>query len=228
MDSNRATEAASSSPVASPKATSGPERPILSRWFLAAIAGLAVVLLAAVALRAWTPQPLPVLGHVPAFHFVDQRGAPIGSDALLGHPTVVDFIFTRCQSSCPRLTAAMAELQSRLSARGSPARLLSFTVDPENDSPEVLARYAANAHADEARWSFVTGPADEVERAVTQGFAVSAARIARGANEYDVTHGDWFVLVDRRGAIRGYYAMDEAPTIDTLTRDIDRLDRSDR
>jgi protein SCO1/2 len=167
---------------------------------------------------------LPVLGRVPAFHLVDERGAPVSFDALVGHPTVVDFIFTRCTSSCPRLTATMAALQSRLAATKSRTRLLSFTVDPENDSPEVLESYAASAHADARRWSFVTGPADDVERAVIFGFKVSAAKIARGANDYEVTHGDWFVLVDRSGDIRGYYPMDEAASLDTLTRDVARLE----
>jgi protein SCO1/2 len=201
-------------------------RPTFPRWFAPALGGLALVLAAAVAARLLRPAPpLPVLGQVPAFHLVDQRGAPLGSDALLGHPSVVDFIFTRCTSSCPRLTATMAALQSRLAARSSRARLFSFSVDPENDSPEELTRYAIGAHADPARWTFVTGPADDVERAVVFGFKVSAAKIARGANEYDVTHGDWFVLVDGRGGIRGYYPMDEAASLDVLAGDIARLER---
>jgi protein SCO1/2 len=166
-----------------------------------------------------------VFGHVPPFHLVDERGAPVGLETLAGHPTVVDFVFTRCKSSCPRLTAAMAALQERLAAAKSSARLLSFSVDPENDTPAVLARYAAEAHADPARWSFVTGPAEDVERAVVFGFKVSAAKIARGANDYDVTHGDWFVLVDGDGAIRGYYATDEPPGLDALARDVGKLER---
>jgi protein SCO1/2 len=184
------------------------------------------VLAAAIAVRAMRPSaPLPVLGHVPAFHLIDQRGAPLGADALEGHPSVVDFIFTRCTSSCPRLTATMATLQSRLAAKGSHARLFSFSVDPENDTPAELTRYAAGAHADPARWTFVTGPADDVERAIVFGFKVSAAKVARGANEYDVTHGDWFVLVDGGGAIRGYYPMDEAASLDLIAADIERLER---
>jgi protein SCO1/2 len=195
------------------------------RWFARTLAGLALVLGVAVGFRSLRPAPLPVLGHVPPFHLTDARGAAIGADALEGHPSVVDFIFTRCMSSCPRLTATMATLQSRLAAEKSSARLFSFSVDPENDTPQVLARYAAEAHADPARWTFVTGPADDVERAVVFGFKVSAAKIARGANEYDVTHGDWFVLVDGRGDIRGYYATDEAGGVDALVRDIRRLER---
>jgi cytochrome oxidase Cu insertion factor (SCO1/SenC/PrrC family) len=59
---------------------------------------------------------------------------------------------------------------------------------------------------------------------VVLGFKVSAAKVARGASEYDVTHGDWFVLVDRRGDIRGYYPTDEASGLDAVVRDVRRLE----
>jgi protein SCO1/2 len=187
----------------------------------------ALVLAIALALfaRSIRPRPpLPVYGQVPSFHFVDEHGAPFTSESMLGHVSVVDFVFTRCTSSCPRLTARMGELQSRLEGKSS-ARLVSFSVDPENDTPPVLLQYAAQAHADPARWSFVTGPQDDVERAVIFGFKVSAARVAKGANDYDVTHGDWFVLVDRRGNLRGYYPMDERQALPGLMEDVRRLER---
>jgi protein SCO1/2 len=187
----------------------------------------ALVLAIALALfaRSIRPRPpLPVYGQVPSFHLVDEHGAPFTSESMLGHVSVVDFVFTRCTSSCPRLTARMGELQSRLEGKKSRARLVSFSVDPENDTPPVLSQYSAHAQADPARWSFVTGPPDDVERAVIFGFKVSAARVAKGANDYDVTHGDWFVLVDRRGNLRGYYPMDERDALAVLTDDVVRLE----
>ena len=191
----------------------------------ALVTAIALALLA----RSIRPHPaLPVYGQVPTFHFVDERGAPFTSESMLGHVSVVDFVFTRCTSSCPRLTARLAELQSRLDDKKSGARLVSFSVDPDNDTPPVLLQYAAHAHADPARWSFVTGPPNDVIAAVTSGFKVSAARIAKGANDYDVTHGDWFVLVDRRGNVRGYYPMDEPQSLPTLLDDVLRLERVDR
>src|SRR5271169_3584564 len=131
--------------------------------------GLAVVL--ALVARSMRPRaPLPVLGQIPTFELTDQAGAPFSGDAMAGHVQVVDFVFTRCPSSCPRLTARMGELQARLAKDRSDARLVSFSVDPENDTPPVLAAYAAKAGADLARWTFVTGPADDVTRAVVLGF----------------------------------------------------------
>ena len=170
-------------------------------------------------------ESLPVYTRIPAMHLVDERGAPFDENTMLGHVSVVDFVFTHCQSSCPRLTATMAELQARLARDGSRAKLVSFSVDPDNDTPAVLAQYAEKAHADLARWSFVTGPPNDVMRAVLDGFKVSAQKVARGANDYDVVHGDWFVLVDAQGRVRGYYASDDAESLATLVRDIGRLSR---
>ncbi len=197
----------------------------MKRWWLS-IGGLVVALGLALAARAVRPQPpLPVFGRVPAFTLVDARGMPYTAAALLGHATVADFIFTRCPSSCPRLARRMAEVQARLAKDGSGVRLASFSVDPDNDTPPVLADYGAKAGADPARWSFVTGPADEVIKTVVQGFKVSAAKIQKNAGDYDVTHGDWFVLVDPAGQIRGYYASDDGSDVSQLVADAERLER---
>ena len=191
-----------------------------------AVGGLALALALALVARSMRPRPaLPVYGHVPAFHLLDQRGAPYTDGSMLGHVVAIDFVFTHCRSSCPRLTARMSELQARLARDASDARLVSFSVDPENDTPPVLAEYAAKAGADPARWTFVTGPVDDVIGTVVRGFKVSAAKIATDAGDYDVIHGDWFVVLDRAGQIRGYYPTEEAPDFARLVGDVERLDR---
>ncbi len=186
---------------------------------LAAVSGFGYVM------RQHRPPPaLAFYGKVPAFQLVDQRGAPFTEASLTGHVSVVDFIFTRCMASCPRLTAHMADLQGRIARAGSGARLVSFSVDPENDTPAVLADYAAKNGADPSRWSFVTGPIDSVKAVVVSGFKVAMEKLPKGANDSDVTHGDWFVLVDGSGSIRGYYATDDAGVLERLTRDIGQLE----
>jgi protein SCO1/2 len=165
---------------------------------------------------------------VPAFRLVDERGQAFTNESMRGHAAVVDFVFTRCPSSCPRLTARMGELQRRLAKDGSGARLVSFSVDPENDTPDVLAAYAAKAGADLGRWAFVTGPVGDVMGTVVSGFKVSAQRVATGANDYDVVHGNWFVLVDERGTIVGYYPTEEDSDFDRLARDAEALEREGR
>jgi protein SCO1/2 len=189
------------------------------------IAAVALGLTVGPTLIRWVhPATLPDYGHLPAFHLVDQTGAPVASDALLGHTTVVDFIFTRCASSCPRLTARMGELQARLDHAHSGAKLVSISVDPENDTPTVLTEYAARAHADAARWSFLTGPSDEIQHLVVSGFKVAASKRALGANDYDVIHGDWFVLIDHHGDVRAYDTTVESKDLDAIERGIVRLD----
>jgi protein SCO1/2 len=192
---------------------------------LVLVLGLTVVsVVGAIVRKHPAPAPLAVYGRVPTFQLVDQRGAPFTDGSMAGHVNVVDFIFTRCAASCPRLTARMGELQARLAHEGSAARLVSFTVDPENDTPPVLAEYAAHAGADPSRWSFVTGPVDAVKSAVVSGFKVALEKLPKGPNEYEVTHGDWFVLVDATGKLRGYYTTDEPTDVDRLTRDVLRLE----
>jgi len=181
--------------------------------------GLAALLLtlAPTLVRALMAPAAPqVFGHVPPFRLLDERGAPVTADAMLGHATVVDFIFTRCTSSCPRLTQRMGELQTRLAQAKSRARLVTISVDPENDTQPVLAAYAAAAHADPARWSFLTGQAQDVQSIVVSGFKVAAAKQARGAADYDVIHGDWLVLVDAHGDIRGYFTASEPKDLDAI------------
>ncbi len=188
------------------------------------VGGLAMAIALALLARSMRPKhSLATYGQVPSFKLVDQRGAPYTTTSMLGHATVVDFVFTHCTSSCPRLTAQMGELQKRFAKDDSDARLVSFSVDPDNDTPPVLSDYAARAGADPARWTFVTGPADDVIRAVVQGFKISAAKIARGAGDSEVTHGDWFVLVDAAGRIRGYYPTDDDRDIDHVIDDAERL-----
>jgi protein SCO1/2 len=192
----------------------------------ATIGGLVVAVVLGLVARSMRPHaPLPVLGHLPSFRLVDERNLPFMSESMLGHVSVVDFIFTRCTSSCPRLTATMAQLQDRLGRRPDDVRLVSFSVDPENDTPTVLAEYAAKSKADPARWTFVTGPSDEIAKAVVLGFKVSAAKVAREAGEYDVIHGNWLVLVDRKGDFRGYYQVEQAQDFDALLRDVVRVER---
>jgi protein SCO1 len=122
----------------------------------------------------------------------------------------------------------MADLQAMLGKDGDDARLVSFSVDPENDTPAVLAKYAASAHADPARWTFVTGNAEDVKEAVVRGFKMSAAKIARDADEYEVLHGEWFVLTDANGNVRGYYPTGTQEEMATLVHDLRRLERERR
>ena len=163
------------------------------------------------------PPPPPVLGELAPFTLVDTRGEPFGSEDLAGAPWIADFIFTRCGSICPRLTAAMAGLQARFAATEvDDVHLVSFSVDPDYDTPEVLRDYGATYGVDPSRWTLLTGDPATVEAVVSGGFKTAiGAPVEVQPGLMDIAHSGKFVLVDGRGRIRGYYDADE-PGLDEV------------
>jgi cytochrome oxidase Cu insertion factor (SCO1/SenC/PrrC family) len=181
------------------------------------LAALAVVGL--VAARGWRGrvEAPPVLGELPAFELVDQEGRRVARETLLGTPWVADLVFTRCALACPRMTAAMARLDRRLAPE---VGLVSVSIDPGYDTPEVLAAYAARYGAS-ARWRFLTGEPAAVRALARDGFKLGVAEVE---GEVDpglaLAHSDRFVLVDAGGRVRGYYDPFDAAALARLERDL--------
>lgn len=170
-------------------------------------------------LSACDDAPLPTLTAVPPFALVDQQGAAFESEtALGGHVWVANFIFTRCPSICPLLTTQMANLVNRLDA--SELRFVSFSVEPEYDTPPRLQEYAERHDATDPRWSFLTGEIELVRQAITEGLRMRMG--TRDEQTGDIMHGSHFVLVDRHGRIRGFYRSD-GEGLESLERDAQRL-----
>jgi len=151
---------------------------------------------------------LPLLFPAAQFNLVDQDGKPFASQDLHGRPWAAAFIFTNCGSSCPLMTETMASLQKKLAPQ---VMLVSFSVDPESDTPAVLKRYAAVHKADESRWRFVTGPKDSIMAVIRDMKTPFQAADAKGPIE----HSENLLLVDADGQIRGVY----------LSRDPDEMKR---
>lgn len=174
------------------------------------------------------PEPgLPVLGKVPEFSLTASTGQPVSQSNLAGGIWVADFIFTRCPSLCPMLSGQMAKLQSTLVRdAGQSVRLVSFSVDPANDTPEALRAYADRFRADTNRWLFVTGDRGVLHGLIRDGFHLAVAERAESQNtdgEGLITHSDRFVLVDRDLQIRGYYHGTDEDAIKRLLSDIGTL-----
>ena len=151
------------------------------------------------------------LGKVPPFALTDQLGRAVTNRDLLGEPWVANFVFTRCPSVCPLLTAKFKALQTKVALPH--VRYISFSVDPQHDTPEVLAAYADKYGADPARWRFLTGPLATVEQTIVQGFKIHMGDPTPHAGDpslIDIMHGEHLVLVDAEGTIRGYYRAEEA------------------
>lgn len=162
------------------------------------------------------PAAAPTTGHVratdvafpvPDFQLIDQSGKTVTRDDLKGKVWVGAFVFTRCSGPCPQVTATMARLQKELNLADTPdLRLVTFTVDPEKDTPNELKEYAARYQAHPDRWLFLTGmPEADLHTMLVAGFKVSAQRSgsAKAGEEFD--HSSRLVVVDKHGTIRGYF-----------------------
>ena len=151
------------------------------------------------------------LGQVPSFSLTDQMGRTVTDQDLRGSVWVANFVFTRCPSVCPMLTAKFQALQTKLGELPG-VRYVSLSVDPEYDTPQVLAEYAQRFSADSTRWQFLTGPLTEIEKTVVSGFKIHMGQPEKSASDptlIEIMHGEHFVLVDREGVIRGYYRADQ-------------------
>jgi protein SCO1/2 len=119
-------------------------------------------------------------------------------------------------------TAEMARLQEEWKDKKG-LRLVSFSVDPEKDTTEVLSRYA-DRHKAGQRWLFLTGVKEEISRLVQEGFMLSAVPvISAGNTENIILHSPRFVLVDKRAEIRGYYDSRDQQAIERLKKDVASL-----
>ena len=187
---------------------------------LAAGLALGVALAGAVALAVWPrrPPPLPRLGALPAFALTTESGPPLRLDDLRGQVFAASFIFTRCTTICPVITGKLQRIQDATRDLGPAFRLVSFSVDPEHDTPAVLARYAAEHHADPRRWTFVTGDYAALQRTVVEGFKEVMERGPDKSPE-SILHGSHVVLVDGAGRIRGYYDANDADCVERVVRD---------
>jgi protein SCO1/2 len=162
---------------------------------------------------------VPSYGIVPAFQLVNQNGQPLGSAQLTGKIWIADFIFTSCRGPCPLISTRMSELQKPLEK--TDVHLVSFSVDPETDTPEVLRGYAEKLQADPKRWDFLTGPKSAIYKLSHDGFklAVSDGSEAEGVP----VHSTRMALVDRHGQIRGYYDALEPDAMTKLLADTNHL-----
>ena len=154
---------------------------------------------------AHPPKQLPILGQVAPFQLTSQAGQTFDSATLAGHIWVADFIFTNCEGPCPRMSAYMRALQ-KATADLPDLKMVSFTVDPDRDSPSVMAEYAKRYHAEPERWIFLTGPKATLHHITRDVFKLGDVS---GALE----HSTRFALVDKKGRIRGFYASADSEAI---------------
>jgi protein SCO1/2 len=169
--------------------------------------------------RRLARRDLPEFGTVPPFQLINQNGQAFGSTNLEGKIWIADFIYTTCPGPCPMISSRMSETQKPLEK--TDVHLVSFTVDPETDTPEKLREYADRLHAQLGRWDFLTGPKSTIYDLSAHGFKLAASE--NGGDRGEPVHSTRMVLVDRHGQIRGYYDATEADAVTTLVADANHL-----
>lgn len=190
-------------------------RPLLWVVALCALAAWPVIW----SLRTPVPEAPPVLGTLPPFELTDQEGRTFGTEDLSGRVWVASFIFTRCPTVCPAITARMARIQDRTRNLSPALHLVSFSVDPEYDTPARLGEYARRHGASPRTWTFLTGPVEAVHATVEKGLRVSMGNAGGEVSPESISHGTHLVLVDRAGQIRAYYDPEAADVVDRVVRD---------
>ncbi len=192
------------------------------------------------------PLPAP-LGDVPDFHLRDHRSQEVTQADWLGSVIVVNFIYSRCAEACPLSTAHMLKLQT-VYAEEPRVRLVSISVDPDYDTPEVLAGYAERLGVRSTRWSFLTGEKKQIYRLAQEGFhlgvldpndldktsklrrlidifapAVALAHDGAQDGHQPIQHSARLVVVDGGGRIRQYYDSRDADILQRVERDVNFL-----
>ncbi len=187
------------------------------------ILGPAIILLigAWLMVRQVTPsaKELPILGQVPNFEFIERSGKPFGLEDMKASISVVDFIFTSCPGACPVMSSKMAKLYEFCKGNNR-IRFISISVDPENDSLEILNQYAVEHGVNDDRWVFLRAPIEHVVELSVKGYKLAADNLPSG-------HSTKLVLVDERGRIRGYYDGLSDESTEEIRTDIGRLEKKE-
>ena len=187
---------------------------------------------AALVQRLRTPpaEPLPVFAQLPHFTLTNRDTETVTLSDLAGAPWIADFIFTRCPGICPFMTRQMSRVAAELPAAAT-IRLVSFSVDPDYDTPEVLQEYAERHDAPD-HWYFLTGESQAIRSLSRDGFLLAVADATEeqqaasgeaGETIEPIVHSNRLVLVDGAGRIRGYYDAFDEREVAKLLRDVRTL-----
>ena len=154
------------------------------------------------------PAELALYNTLPDFRFTDENGKSFGTNELKGKVYIANFMFTSCQTYCPKLLKQIQTVQHRMRGVIDRAAIVSFTVDPDTDTSTVLFAKARELNANPVVWRFLTATPKDVKNLLVDGFKVPIGEKQTANNIMDVAHSNKLVLVDQDGVIRGYYEAD--------------------
>ncbi len=212
-------------PISGAQITRGPSifsHPLF--WAVTILALFSIPLVAS--LRSPKIEVPPVLGQMHDFKLTNQDGREMTRKDFYGSVLIVNFIFSKCPDVCPLLSKQMSELQARLKGTAKAIQLVSITVDPQNDTPPVLKKYAAQFNSDPRLWSFLTGPMDDIMKIVVDDFkqALDGQKLTSLDDRMDgmmeITHSEKFVLVDQSGQIRAYMSANSPEDVNKIMKKV--------
>ena len=186
---------------------------------------LVLVIVGLIGMALWerakdSSPPLPVYGQIDDFTLTNQAGKPMQGSELKGHIWIADFIFTRCPGMCIIVTGTLSSVNKELKDLAD-LRLVSFSMDPEYDTPEILAAYAEKQGAVLPRWTFLTGPKDVMHALTRDQF--KQAVMEKSGGDQPIIHSNRLVLVDQKGRIRGFYSGEKVESVKELAAAVRKL-----
>ena len=162
------------------------------------------------------------IGHrIGSFEFENQDGVLISNKEVQGKVYVAEYFFATCKSICPIMNRQMQRIQSAYE-KDKRLKLLSFTVDPDNDTPEQLKKYANDHQYIKGKWHFLTGKKEDLYRLARKSYFVLKPSEAQNLGDAgsDFIHTNNFVLIDQKQRIRGYYDGTNPKEVNQLIHDI--------
>ncbi len=192
--------------------------------FLIALFTFGIIWLVGSALSSRTA--LPVLGEpghrAGAFSFTNQQGRRVTEKEAEGRVTVVEYFFTRCTGICPVMNKNLQKVHEEFKD-DKDFIILSHSVDPERDSVDVMARYAARMGAQPPSWQFLTGDKQALYQAARQEYLMAVEDTVLTNLEQDFIHTEYVTLLDKKRQIRGFYNATDSVEVLKLIKDIDTL-----
>ncbi|CAM4055964.1 SCO family protein [Gillisia limnaea] len=179
--------------------------------------------------------------RVPEFEFINQDGDTITNKDYLGKVYVIEYFFTTCPSICPIMNENLISVQNEIDNEED-FGIVSITIDPKHDTPEVLKEYAKNYGVTNPNWNFLTGDREKIYEMANRGFGIFADEDETVPGGF--AHSGLFALIDKEGYVRSrldkfgnpiiYYRGsvernksvvegEEEPEIDILIEDINKL-----
>lgn len=168
-----------------------------------------------------TPNEIDGVHRIPSFEFLNQDSVLFSNKSLEGKVYIADFFFTSCPDICKSMTSSLLRVQERFK-KNDRIEIVSFSIDPAFDTPNVLSQYAEKYKISTDKWNLLTGDKEAIMNLGQCGFYITAKEEALGQKP-SLSHSDKLILVDTKGRIRGFYSGTDQEDVKRLLTEISIL-----